>query len=552
MEFKKFILILHFKKTTPMTKKFFFVISFLFLFQSVSAQLEAARYSIKNLKVNTPYSDLSTSLWGKGRVIYASSKNSKAIVKDRVKSSDSKKAFLETFTGFIDKDYEIRFSKKVEMDFNAEFNQSNVSFTPDLKTVYFTQNNASKDRKKTVNLKLYKADVTATGEWINIKELPFNSNTYNCAHPSLSDDGAKLYFSSNMPGGYGASDIYVVDILAGDRYGKPKNLGAYINSPNRDNFPEINNGLLYFSSDRPGGLGGLDIYMVPLQNLFQEPTNLGVPINSKYDDFSFVINGSFRRGYFTSNRPQGKGGDDIYSFVQESAIKSCSQLVEGEVRDTDTDELITNAIVNIFDEKGNWLNRFSTEGDGKFKIKLNKCEKNYKLEATKKQYNKDYADIIYVPDKKVHNITMHLLHDPIVVAETTPEPKKPLDLKAPEEEMYLDVKNIDFILNKYNIRKTSAEELDKVVKIMKENPTLVVEFGAHTDSRGPDEYNMELSIKRANEVVRYIVSKGIDYNRIYGKGYGETMPVNKCVNGVQCTDAEHLENRRTEFLILAR
>jgi outer membrane protein OmpA-like peptidoglycan-associated protein len=533
-----------------MTKRFIFIIPLLFLYQSVSAQLEAARYSIKNLKVNTAYSDLSTSLWGKGRVIFASSKNSKAIVKDRVKSNESKKAFLETFAGYIDKDYEIRFSKKVVMDFDSEFNQSNVSFTPDLRTVYFTQNSTSRGKNRTINLKLYKADVSSTGNWTNIKELPFNSNTYNCAHPSLSDDGSKLYFSSNMPGGYGNSDIYVVDILEGDKYGKPKNLGAYINSPNRDNFPEINNGLLYFSSDRPGGLGGLDIYMVPLGNLFQDPTNLGVPINSKADDFSFVINGSFRRGYFTSNRPQGKGGDDIYSFVQETAIKSCSQLVEGEVRDADTDEIVQDAIVNIFDEKGNWLNRFSTEGDGKFKIKLNKCEKNYKLEATKKHYNKDFADIIYEPNKELHKVTMHLIHDAIVAE--APKPKEPLEMKNPEEEMYLDVKNIDFILNKYNIRKTSAEELNKVVKIMKENPTLVVEFGAHTDSRGPDEYNMELSIKRANEVVRYIVSKGIDYNRIYGKGYGETMPVNHCVNGVKCTDAEHLENRRTEFLILAR
>ncbi len=535
-----------------MSKRILLIVPFLLLFYSGYAQLEAARYSIKNLKVNTPYSDLSTSLWGKGRVIFSSSKNSKAIVKARVKYNESKKAFLETFTGYIDKDYEIRFPKKVSLTFDSKFNQSNVSFTPDLKTVYFTQNNNATGRKnKTVNLKLYKADVSPKGEWSNIKELPFNSNSYNCAHPSISDDGSKLYFSSDMPGGYGMSDIYSVDILSGGRYGKPINLGAYINSPKRDNFPKINNGLLYFSSDRVGGLGGLDIYMVPLSNLFQDPTNLDIPINSKYDDFSFVINGSFRRGYFTSNRPQGKGGDDIYSFVQETAIKSCSQLVEGEVRDTDSNGLITDAIVNIFDDKGNWLNRFSTAGDGKFKIKLNKCEKNYKLEATKKYYNKDYADIIYEPNKNKHTILMHLTHDPIVVEEQPKEEKPPI-ADVPEEELYLDVKSIEFLLNKYNIRKTSAEELNKVVKIMKENPTLVVEFGAHTDSRGPDEYNMELSIKRANEVVRYIVSKGIDYNRIFGKGYGETMPVNHCVNGVKCTDAEHLENRRTEFIILAR
>ena len=533
-----------------MIKNFYFLLLFLFLSQIVTAQLEAARYSIKNLKANTAYSDLSTSFWGKGRVIFASSKNSKTIVRNIVKSSESNKAFLETFSGYLDKDYEIVYVKQVTMDFDPTFNLSNVAFTPDLKTVYFTQNNVGREKNKTVNLKLYKASVSSIGQWGNIKELPFNSNSYNCAHPTLSEDGLKLYFSSNMPGGYGASDIYVVDLLGGGSYGRPKNLGAYINSSSRDNFPEINNGLLYFSSDRKGGLGGLDIYMVPTENLFMEPTNLNIPINSKYDDFSFVINDKTRRGFFTSNRPQGKGGDDIYSFVQETAIKSCSQTILGDVKDSNTDYFVRDAIVNIFDEKGKWLNRFSTEGDGKFKIKLNKCEKNYKLEATKKNYNKDFTDIIYVPEKKIHNVTMHITPDEIIAE--IPKPKAPIEINIPEEESFLDVKNIDFILNKYNIRKVSAEELNKVVKIMKENPTFVVEFGAHTDTRGPDEYNMELSKMRASEVVKYIVNKGIDYNRIYGKGYGETMPVNHCVEGVKCSDVEHLENRRTEFIILAR
>ena len=533
-----------------MIKNIFFLSLLLFFSQIITAQLEAATYSIKNLKVNTTYSDLSTSLWGKGRVIYASSKNSKGIVKRSVKINDDKKAFLETFTGYIDKDYEIVHTKKVAMDFNSDFNQSNVTFTKDLKRVYFTQNNSIEKRSKIVNLKLYTASVSSIGKWSDIKELPFNSNSFSCAHPTLNADGSKLYFSSNMPGGYGSSDIYVVEILKAGKFGKPKNLGAYINSKYKDNFPEINNGLLYFSSDRTGGLGGLDVYMVPTTNLFLEPTNLDIPINSKYDDFSFIINNKTRRGYFTSNRPQGKGGDDIYSFVQETAIKSCSQLIEGIVMDTDTEKILTDAFINIFDDKGNWLNRFSTEGDGKFKIKLNKCEKNYKLEATKKNYNKDFANVIYSPDKEVHNITMNLTPDEIIVEVT--KPKEPLEINIPEEELYLDVKNISFILNKYNILKISAEELNKVVDIMKENPTIVVEFGSHTDVRGPDEYNMELSIKRANEVVKYIVNKGIDYNRIYGKGYGETMPLNHCVEGVKCTDAEHLVNRRTEFIILAR
>lgn len=531
-----------------MIKKILILFFLLFVAYNSNAQLEAAKYSIKNLKANTPYTDMSTSFWGKGRVIYTSSKNSRGIVKDRV-SGKNKKVFLETFSGFIAEDYEIKYIKKVKMDFDSNFNLSNVAFTKDLKNVFFTQNNNSR-KNGVINLKLYKADVTKKGKWINIKELPFNKNSFSCAHPTLSDDGTKLYFSSDMPGGFGSSDIYYVDILGDDEYGSPVNLGGYVNSKGRDNFPEINNGLLYFSSDRLGGFGGLDIYMVPSQNMFTKPTNTGQPLNSAYDDFSFVINGKTRRGYFTSNRPQGKGGDDIYTFTQETAIKSCTQTIKGIVKNKDTDNIIQDALVNIFTEKGEWLNRFSTGGDGKFLIKLNKCDKNYKLEATKKYFNKDYADIIYSPDKKTHLVSLFLEKQDIAVAA-----EEELVTTTPKDVMgtaTLDVKTIDFLLNKYEIREKSAEELNKVVDIMKKNPTMIVEFESHTDSRGPDGWNMELSKKRAEEVVHYIISKGIAYNRIYGRGYGESLPLNHCTNGVECTELEYIVNRRTKFIILAQ
>ena len=526
-----------------------FVLSFVFL-QTSYAQLEAATYSIKNLKVNTEYTDMSPSLWGKGRVIFTSSKNSKSVVKKTVNSKKRKKAFLETFSGYIDKDYEIVHTKKVIMDFDTEFNQSNVTFTDDLKTVYFTQNETNRKRNENSLLKLYKASVSKVGKWSNIQKLSFCKDNYNYAHPTLSDDGKSLFFASDKPGGYGKADLYIVAILSDGSFGKVRNLGANINSKYRDNFPEVNNGLLYFSSDRIGGMGGLDIYMVPTADLFMDPTNLGAPLNSKYDDFSFIINGKTRKGFFTSNRPQGKGGDDIYSFVQEDAIKSCSQTIEGIVRDIETEAIIKNAIVNIFDEEGKWLNRFSTAGDGKFKIKLNKCEKNYRLEATKKHYNKDYSDIIYSPDKKTHAVTMRIKADDIeTIAAAVNEPKY---LDIPDGDLFSSIKNIDFLLNKYFLTKYSSEELDKVVKIMKENPTIIVEFSAHTDSRGPDSFNLELTKQRAAEVIRYITRKGISHNRLYGKGYGEAFPVNHCTNGVPCTDKQHLANRRTEFVILAR
>jgi outer membrane protein OmpA-like peptidoglycan-associated protein len=282
-------------------------------------------------------------------------------------------------------------------------------------------------------------------------------------------------------------------------------------------------------------------------DLFSEPTNLGPPINSKYDDFSFVINRKFRKGYFTSNRPQGQGADDIYSFVQEDAIKSCSQTIDGIVKTPDGAP-VKEATVNIFDDKGEWLNRFVTNSQGRFKIELHKCGQNYKLEATKKHWSKDYTDVIYEEGKKVHKISLFI--DKLSKEEI--DPNEPKELDIPEGDLFADIKNIEFELNKYYISEESASELDKVVKIMKEYPTIIVEFSAHTDSRGPDDFNLELTEQRAAEVVRYITRKGIDHNRIYGKGYGELFPVNHCVNGVKCTEQQHLENRRTEFVILAK
>ena len=512
-----------------------------------SQKLEPARYSIKNLKVNTPYTDMSPSFWGKGRLLYSSSKADKGAVKRIEKAGKAgKKVFLKTYIGYITEDYEIVHSKMVRTEFPTKYNVSTVSFSSDLKWVYFTQNDFSKGRN-TKRLKIFRAKVDKTGKWYDVEDLSINSERYNTAHPAISDDGTKLYFSSDRPGGYGKADLYVADIFPDGTLSSPRNLGPNINSPGRDAFPDYNNGLLYFSSDRKGGLGGLDIYMFVATDLFNEPTNLGPPINSKYDDFSFVINRKFRKGFFTSNRPQGQGADDIYSFVQEDAIKSCSQTIDGVVLTPDNVP-VPKATVNIFNDKGEWLNRFISNKNGRFVIELHKCGSNYKLEALKKHWSKDYVDVKYEEGKKIHKVKLYI--DKLSKEEINPNEPKELDV--PEGDLFADVKTIEFELNKYYISEQSAEELDKVVKIMKQYPTIIVEFSAHTDSRGPDDFNLELTEQRAAEVVRYITRRGIDHNRIYGKGYGELFPVNHCVNGVKCTEKQHLENRRTEFVILAK
>jgi len=533
------------------------VILSLFIFQPLFAQLQKANYSIKSINANTKYSDYGTSYFGPNRVYFASSKRSNKKLRNK---NDA--PLYDLFKGFVNNSGEINYVKRVKNNFSTQYNESNVSFTPDLKYVYFTQNNNNKgkyieDKNNWINLKIYRANVENNGEWSHIISLPFNNDSYSCAHPTISEDGRILFFTSDMPGTLGDSDIFWVTISMSGEYGEPQNIGPHVNSISKENFPFVDGNILYFSSDRPGTKGGLDMYMVELDDPYAEPTNLGAPINSPYDDFCFVINRKKRTGFFSSNRPEGKGEDDIYTFVQKTKIKSCSKLVKGVVKDSKTDLIIPQAIVSLHSSSSKkLLATFQTKEDGKYEF-TTACKGDFKLIATKKDYKKstkiisinpyvsspEYTlllDEIFKPKIKEKKVT------PIIDQNIIPET---IIINRNGKKM-LKVEPIYFVLDEYYITKISENTLAKVARIIEEYPNIIIEFGAHTDSRGSESYNLHLSKLRAKEVKRYLTALGVPSNRLIERGYGESQLVNNCRNDIKCTEAEHLQNRRTEFVII--
>lgn len=416
---------------------------------------------------------------------------------------------------------------------NTNFHESNIAITKDGKTMYFTRNNLNKrkklnyDKEGTSHLKIFKATLI-NGKWEKIIELPFNDKVYSNGHPALSNDDKTLYFTSNRPGGYGSTDIYKVAILNnGESYGEPVNLGAKINTSNREMFPFVaSDNTFYFSSDGYKNLGFLDVFKSNfLNDKNAEVVNLGAPFNSGYDDFAYVVNES-NRGYFSSNRPKGKGNDDIYQF---ESFK-CVQFIKGITYDEKTKKILPKTNVQLVDIHGKVIDSLITGKNGKFQFKVN-CKSDYKLRG----FKKDYKDV-------VQNVSTTHIHKDSTTQDLY---LKPLVIKKE-----IVINPIFFDYNKWNIRYDAAFELEKVVDVLKNNPKMIIKIESHTDSRGNDHYNLTLSDKRAKATRDYILSRGIARNRIFSAvGYGETQLINKCMNGVKCSNEEHQENRRSKFII---
>ncbi len=566
-------------------------IIFIFLFLSspvISAQLIGAEYSIKSVSANTKYSDYGATFFGPNRVVFASNAKESKMLKGRMKKNKSPDELpkFDLYTGYLSNNGEIQYVTPVFSQTSNKYNESNVAFTPDLKYVYFTQNNIKgkkyvADKNNWINLKIYRAEIKQGNQWVNVEELPFNSDDYSCAHPSLSEDGRILFFTSDMPGTYGQSDIYWITVNDDGTFGTPHNLGSTINSRYKENFPYIDGNILYFSSDRPGGKGGLDIYMVSLDETIGSPACLNPPVNSPYDDFCFVIDRKHKRGFFSSNRPNGKGQDDIYFFKQETKILECKYLVSGEVTDVNTGKPVPGATVMLLNKKGYPVSQIKTGKDGTYRIQTG-CNTVFSV-ATKKQ---GYFTVKKKLDGKKRNNTeltvdfelsgkgkksnQPEIHDELARKDDNPIEQNKKDI--PEETQHnteeqennkedfittnnegkeiLNVPLIYFNLNQYTLTKEARNILDKVAILLKEHPDIRVQFEAHTDCRASKAYNLHLSQMRAESVVKYLLSSGISPDRISGKGYGESRPVNHCVDGVKCTEREHLQNRRTEFVIL--
>lgn len=417
----------------------------------------------------------------------------------------------------------------------TRYHVGSASFTADGKTMYFTLTRIPNDLEKvknkpsTVNVEIYSSTKNADGVWGEPVSFAYNNvNNYSVGDPFITTDGNSLYFASNMPGGLGGTDIYVCLKTDAGAWGKPANLKD-VNTEGNDRSPvfdEKDN--FYFSSDGRVGMGGLDVYQALREhNTIGKIENMGYPFNSPQDDFGFSLNEKGGIVYLSSNREGGLGSDDIYTIDQKMIL---AFKLEGRVFDKDSKQPIAGALVTLAKVNGSIL-KTETDNNGGYKFNLTR-ESEYNVSAEKTNYRSDVENLATINLTTSSVLTQDLYLESVVINKA------------------IRLENIYYDFDKWNIRPDASVELDKLVKIMIDNPTIWIEIGSHTDSRGKDSYNLSLSQKRAESAVQYIISRGIDKNRIAAKGYGETKLLNKCANGVDCTDEAHQLNRRTEFKIV--
>ncbi|MDC0008099.1 OmpA family protein [bacterium] len=506
-------------------------------------------YEVKNLAINSEYSDFSPMFLDSTQIIFASAKDSSFLKTRKYKWNDQ--PYLDLYTATINEEtQDLNGAGKLSKKVNTKYHEASTSFSPDQKTMYFTRNNYGKklkrDKNGVNNLKIYVSKLVG-GEWSEAEEVPFNSDDYSTGHPALSPDGKKLYFVSDMPGSIGKTDIFVVDVLEGGQFSDPKNLGPEINTESREMFPFINSDKLFFSSDGHVSLGGLDVFEVPYteDEGFGEVKNVGKPINSNKDDFSYIVDDENTNGYFASNRTGGKGDDDIYSFKRP--VENLNAIT-GIVKEIETDSLLPQANVQLLDEEGNLIKEVTTGEDGTFLFDQLDSNTKYTLRSTKGEFLESTVDLSSKDNELVNqDLEMKRIEDMIV--ESTEEGNG----EDGEGEIIKKIKTemIFFDFDKSYIRDDASVELNKLVEVMREYPNMVIKIESHTDSRGSAEYNKYLSDKRAKSTREYIISQGIDASRIQSAiGYGEELLINECDGSVRCTEEQHFRNRRSEFIIV--
>lgn len=500
-------------------------------------------YTTKNLDINTSKSDFGATFY-QDKIVFASAR-------DTTKFSEklyswNNQPFLSLYVAERNPADGSLFNETVFLpNVMTKYHEATASFDATGKTVYYSTNIVKKnklviDQEKVNNFQIIKGDVI-DGKLENPQKVFFDSNDYSVGHPSLSDDGAYLFFASDMPGGFGESDLYYVKIASDGTMGSPINLGPKINTIGNDVFPFYRNGVLYFSSDGHYGWGDLDVYESNFlaDGTFTTPKNLGAPINSNKDDFAFIIDKTDSYGYVSSNRAEGKGDDDIYSFTKGKPV--CNQSISGIATDRKTKLPLPDVSVMAYNSYSEILGETKTNFDGKYAIVV-PCGKVVKMIAAKPNYSSDEKTVETTMENEgeIKDVNFELSnYDDLVV-------KK----KGVEK---VDVNPIYFDYDKFDITPLAIEELSKVVFIMRKFPNIRIKIESHTDSRGKDAYNLKLSDNRAKSTRDYIVSQDIDPSRIESAiGYGESRIINKCKNGVKCTEEEHLVNRRSDFIIIQK
>lgn len=578
------------------------------------AVIDTISIKVKKLPFNSEISEFSPSIY-KDKLIFTSSIQVKPFIQRNHTWTETNFVSLqetnlnESFLSY----------KPFALELRNKYNYGPVTFLEKDSTMYYTTNNPKIKSKKSgfINLRIQSAEFIY-GKWRNIDKFPFNSVDYACAHPSISKDGSTLYFSSNKPGGYGGMDIYVCNWINDSAWSEPKNLGDKINTKHEEVFPFIDkDNKLYFASNGWDGYGGLDVYWVDRFKPSLSPIHFNAPINSTDDDFGLVTYPNSNKGFFSSDRGKQGIDDDIYSFeivnkvipvliidsiTKKMIVPSKLMIVTAKgitdtILKTQPFQLTINSenlfqftasstgyfSKNIFKRftmddtlyvielgrnlKGCNVQGVATEkGSGKILdsvlvkiVNLNTYETEFVsttgLEGFYKMYslksNARYTITFTKPgyfSKEVYFTTSD--YNCKRNSDTEFDYIKNAELEAIVIGKAIKIDNIYFDLAKWNIRADAAIELDKIVKMMNDNPEIVIELSSHTDSRASAKYNEQLSDKRAKSSAEYIVSKGISASRITGKGYGEYMLINKCADGVKCSEKDHQQNRRTEFKVV--
>jgi peptidoglycan-associated lipoprotein len=490
--------------------------------------VDSALYHVNKIRFNSSgLSDFSPVFYKEG-IVFSSERTTAGPDKF---SSWTNRPFLDLFYSKIDRNNIVGEPQPLKGKINSKYNEGPITFNREENVAYFTRNNfenrkAKKDNDGIVNLKIYKSSLVGD-EWTHIESLSFNSDLYSNGHPTLTTDGLTMYFVSDRPGGFGGTDIYMTTLKDG-KWSDPVSPVEGINTFGDEMFPYLyNDTTLYFASNGLPGMGGLDIYYSIKRNgTWTDPVNVGYPINSNRDDFGYVADATGYSGYFSSNRDGSGEIDHLYSFVKDRK----KLVLDGLVVEIGKQVPVTGAKVEISVKAGQPKQIISTNEYGIFNYHLDPLL-DYIITVSKKGYLTQTKEIS----------AMKMDGDTIKVV---------FELELIEIDKPIVLQNIYYDFEKWNLRSDATLELDKLSAIMNDNPGIKIELSAHADSRGTAKYNQRLTQKRAESVVEYLISKNISVERMIPRGYGESKPVNGCVDGVICSEEMHQQNRRTEFIII--
>lgn len=497
-------------------------------------------FKLVQMDINSNAQDFAPNFY-KDQIVFASTREKMKMIKRTYNLNGM--PFLDMYVSDIEND-QLKAPKNFDKGLNAKLHDGPASFNKEGTLIAFTRNH-SRSKNKVVELQIYMSKYE-NEKWSEATPFLQNDEGYNVGHPFLSADGKTMYFVSDMPGGYGGADIYKTTQNINGAWSKAENLGDQINTEGDELFPFLEevSGTLLFSSNGRFGLGGQDIFMAKMSNDdFSQVQNAGAPLNTQYDDFALIVNGTTKKGYFSSDRPGGKGSDDIYGVEFLKGLNP-QKRIEGIALNKNR-IAIPGTFITLMDDNGNVIDTITTQDEATYSFVV-ESDKKFKLKGEKENYKDGETTANTLGEELVVKADLVLLTKKENIAEKVE--------KDDELGKIAELNTIYFDLNKYNLRPDAVKELDKIVIIMNDHPNIKVLISSHTDCRESKEYNLELSEKRAKTTAWYIKQRITKPERISSKGYGEEKLLNNCAcKGdvvSDCSEEEHQINRRSEFTII--